>query len=38
MLSLSPYDLFLDTMTHALAGARGLVIGLISAFWLACND
>ncbi|MDA0768199.1 MAG: hypothetical protein O3A92_15430, partial [Verrucomicrobia bacterium] len=38
MMTLNPLDLFMDTMTHALGGARGYVVGAIAAFWLACND
>lgn len=38
MLTINPFDLLLDAMTHALEGARGYVAGCGFAFWLACND
>lgn len=38
VLTINPLDVIMDTMTHMMTSARGLIVGLITAFWLGCND
>ena len=38
VLTINPLDVIVETMTHMITSARGLIVGLIAAFWLGCND